>query len=262
MFKLSAEPIVTEELSASLTDVRSGAKVCFEGIVRNHNDGLDVLALEYEAYEELVCSEAELILQETRSRFDIYKVICVHRTGKLWVGETAVWVGVLSAHRDEAFQACRFVIDEVKARLPIWKREEYVSGLSTWVNCQHAAHQQLTDINLDHIEMDVFALSTSEISQYGIVEVITTEEASSRLSSGSKSSLGMLKSVLRSKIYCFSLAEFDNQLTHLEKHAMYLVVSDTDARSRNLVVQMRQLGFTKAFYVSGGPSAFRRKFIA
>lgn len=136
-FRLSPTRIEVEQLKASLENPQAGAIVCFEGIVRNHNEGKAVLSLEYEAYESLAENEAAKILSEARQNFSIISAVCVHRTGLLDIGEAAVFVGVTSAHRDASFQACRFIIDEIKTRLPIWKKETYQDGSADWVNCQH-----------------------------------------------------------------------------------------------------------------------------
>ena len=95
--------------------------------------------LEYEAFEPLAVREGERILAEAIARFGVAHAACAHRVGDLTVGELAVWVGVSARHRDEAFRACRYIIDEVKHRLPIWKKEHYANGDSGWVNCQHGA---------------------------------------------------------------------------------------------------------------------------
>ncbi len=106
----------------------------FEGWVRSSNEGKRVLQLEYEAYEPLASSEGERILMETMERFSIRQAICRHRTGMLAVGDLAVWVGVTSSHRDSAFDACRYIIDEIKRRVPIWKKEYYDEGTSMWLD--------------------------------------------------------------------------------------------------------------------------------
>ena len=90
--------------------------------------------LEYECYEELAVSEGDRVLGEAKEKFGVGKVRCVHRTGDLAIGEPAVWVGVAAGHREEAFAAARFVIDEVKKRVPIWKREHYPEGPAEWIN--------------------------------------------------------------------------------------------------------------------------------
>lgn len=124
----------------ALNDPHCGALVLFEGWVRNHNDGRAVKRLEYEVYEPMAISEGQRILAEATDRWSLNQAACVHRAGLLELGEVAVVVGVASAHRDEAFQAARYIIDEIKTRLPIWKREHYVDGALEWVNCQRCAH--------------------------------------------------------------------------------------------------------------------------
>ena len=136
MFQLTNQPINSEHLREQLSSDSAGALCVFEGLVRNHNDGHDVEALEYEAQEALCASEAKKIFEEAKAQFEIIEAKCVHRIGRLEIGEMAVWVGVLAAHRDEACKACRYIIDETKARLPIWKKEHYTSGESGWINCQ------------------------------------------------------------------------------------------------------------------------------
>lgn len=150
MFKIAAVPITVEELKRSFGDERAGALVTFEGWVRNNNEGNVVLALEYEAYEALCTTEAEKIFEEAQCKFDIINATCVHRVGALKVGELAVWVGASAAHRGDAFAACRYIIDEIKLRLPIWKKETYVNGDSGWINCQRCtshAHEHESSAN-------------------------------------------------------------------------------------------------------------------
>lgn len=136
MFNFSTTTIEVEALKAQLTDARAGALVTFEGWVRNHNEGHDVVLLEYEAMESLAVKEAEKIIAEAKEKFSIYNAVCVHRQGALEIGQLAVWLGVTAAHRDAAFEASRYIIDEIKTHLPIWKKEHYKNGTSGWVNCQ------------------------------------------------------------------------------------------------------------------------------
>jgi len=138
-FEFSRTPIQPEALRARLADPACGGYAAFEGWVRDHNEGERVRRLEYEAFEALALREGERILAEARARFGVTRAACVHRVGELAVGELAVWVGVSAPHRDEAFRACRYIIDEVKRRLPIWKKEHYASGDSGWVNCERCA---------------------------------------------------------------------------------------------------------------------------
>lgn len=139
MIRITGEPIDPAALREQLFDPAAGAYCGFEGWIRNENEGQAVLRLEYEAYEPLALSEGEIILAEAREKFGFSQAHCVHRTGLLEIGDCAVWVGVSSPHRDEAFQACRYIIDQLKLRLPIWKKEHYVDGHSGWVNCERCA---------------------------------------------------------------------------------------------------------------------------
>jgi molybdopterin synthase catalytic subunit len=133
-FALSDVPFDIAPLRAQLLDARAGAYAGFEGWVRNVNEGRAVDALTYEAYAALAEAEGERILTEARERFAILDCACVHRVGRLELGELAVWVGVAAGHRDGAFAACRWIIDEVKARVPIWKREHYRDGEAGWLH--------------------------------------------------------------------------------------------------------------------------------
>ena len=134
-FRLASTPIDSAALQRALADARAGACVTFEGWVRNRNEGQPVLALEYEAYAPLAEKEGARILAEAQDKFALLAAACVHRTGHLHLGELAVWVGVTAQHRGAAFDACRYIIDEAKARLPIWKKEHYASGATAWINC-------------------------------------------------------------------------------------------------------------------------------
>lgn len=142
-FRLAAEPFDIAPLRAALLDRRAGGYASFEGWVRDHHQGRAVSGLYYEAYPELAEREGAAVIDEALARFEIVDACCVHRHGELAVGELAVWVGVSAAHRDAAFAACRYIIDEVKARVPIWKKEHYAGGASQWINCatrgDHAA---------------------------------------------------------------------------------------------------------------------------
>jgi molybdopterin synthase catalytic subunit len=141
VFAISGESLVPDTLRRDLEDPSAGGYVSFEGWVRNHADGHGVHRLEYEVYDSLAQAEGERILAEAVEKFGVTRVGCVHRKGALDIGDLAVWVGVSASHRDEAFKACRYIIDEVKDRLPIWKKEHYASGDSGWVNCERpAAH--------------------------------------------------------------------------------------------------------------------------
>jgi adenylyltransferase/sulfurtransferase len=138
-FRFSLESLDTAALQRELRDETCGGFAAFEGWVRNHNEGQAVTRLEYEAFAELAEKEGARIVADAIARFGVTRAACVHRVGSLALGDVAVWVGVSAAHRDEAFRACRFIIDEIKHRLPIWKKEHYVNGDSGWVNCERCA---------------------------------------------------------------------------------------------------------------------------
>jgi len=138
-FRFTQTAIDTEIARGELQDLGAGGYASFEGWVRDHNDGQEVTGLEYEAFQELAAKEGDRIVAEALRRFAVKHALCIHRVGSLGLGEMAVWVGVSSAHRGEAFDACRFIIDEVKHRLPIWKKEHYRNGDSGWVNCERCA---------------------------------------------------------------------------------------------------------------------------
>jgi adenylyltransferase/sulfurtransferase len=142
-FSLSSTAVDVAQLHAVLQHPGSGGFCTFEGWVRNSNEGREVDGLEYEAYAELAIAEGERIVGEALARYGVNAAHCMHRTGHLKVGDLAVWIGVASAHRDEAFRACRYIIDEVKHRLPIWKKEHYLDGDTAWVACAHThrAHE-------------------------------------------------------------------------------------------------------------------------
>ncbi|QDH70534.1 molybdenum cofactor biosynthesis protein MoaE [Marilutibacter alkalisoli] len=131
-FRLAADRFDIVPLRDALLDDRAGGYASFEGWVRDHHDGRTVTGLYYEAYAELAQREGEAVVDEALARFDIIDACCVHRHGDLAIGDLAVWVGVSAAHRDAAFAACRFIIDEVKARVPIWKHERYADGDAGW----------------------------------------------------------------------------------------------------------------------------------
>lgn len=138
-FQFSNSALDLQTLQQPLRREECGGYAAFEGWVRNHNEGLAVTRLEYEAFEALAIKEGEKIIAEAAVKFGVQHARCVHRIGSLGIGEVAVWVGVSAPHRDEAFRACRYIIDEVKHRLPIWKKEHYVNGDSGWVNCERCA---------------------------------------------------------------------------------------------------------------------------
>jgi molybdopterin synthase catalytic subunit len=115
----------------------SGAVTAFWGRVRDHNEGRSVTGLEYSAYPELAVKEGRRIVAEAAVRFGLDAVRAVHRVGVLTIGEAALVVEVTSGHRGEAFEGCRWIVDEIKHRVPIWKLEHYAEGDREWVMCHH-----------------------------------------------------------------------------------------------------------------------------
>lgn len=134
MFELTSDPIDAARLARACENEAAGALVTFEGRVRIQNQGRAVIRLEYEGAPELAANEFARIEAEAVERFAILEVRCQHRIGVLEIGDLAVWIGILAAHRGPAFDACRYVIDELKQRLPIWKKEFYTDGDSGWIN--------------------------------------------------------------------------------------------------------------------------------
>ena len=133
---LTREKISSDLLTFS-EDNGAGAKVVFLGKIRNHSEGKKVLYLEYEAYESMAEKLIEESIQRTFLRWPVTQVRVLHRLGKVELGETAVLISVEAAHRDEAYKASRFLIESIKHKVPIWKKEYFEDGTSEWSLCQH-----------------------------------------------------------------------------------------------------------------------------
>jgi molybdopterin synthase catalytic subunit len=138
MIVLTADPIDVGALGAAVQDPEHGGLVTFIGSTRREAGGREVVALEYEAYEELALGELAAIVDEARVRFGAH-VAVAHRTGRVDVGDPSVAVAASAGHRPAAFAACRYVIDELKARAPIWKRTVYADGGTDWLDGRAAA---------------------------------------------------------------------------------------------------------------------------
>jgi molybdopterin synthase catalytic subunit len=132
---LSAEPLDVEELVRALRDDAHGAVVTFLGVTRetSPDDPRAVVALVYEAYDAMAVTEMETIASEACERFGPLAIALVHRTGRVELGEPSVAVVVAAPHRAKAFDACRYAIDELKARVAVWKQEVYRDGGAAWV---------------------------------------------------------------------------------------------------------------------------------
>jgi molybdopterin synthase catalytic subunit len=131
VFAIVREPIELRSLE-SIVRTGDGGVVTFLGIVRDDDDGRRVKALSYEAFEPMALTEFEVIASEARDRFGDVRIAIVHRIGRLTIGEVSVAVLASAAHRAAAFDACRYTIEELKHRAPIWKKEHYADGAGEW----------------------------------------------------------------------------------------------------------------------------------
>ena len=125
--------INTHQLLAEVAGDGNGAVILFVGTVRDVNDGQPVSGIDYSAYEGMAARELDAITREACERFGTMDVVVEHRIGTLELGEASVVIVAAHPHRAEAFDAARYVIDEIKKRVPIWKREHYVDGTRAWV---------------------------------------------------------------------------------------------------------------------------------
>jgi MoaE-MoaD fusion protein len=130
---LTRHPIDTEELVAAAKQGEDGAVVVFDGIVRNNSRGRQALHLDYEAYELMAAKQIRVLAREAIERFSVRHVTIVHRLGRLVVGESSVLIVVASAHRAQAYEASRWLIDTLKKTVAIWKKETFVDG-AVWAD--------------------------------------------------------------------------------------------------------------------------------
>jgi molybdopterin synthase catalytic subunit len=133
LIRLTRDRIDAEPLVAAAKRGEDGAVVVFDGIVRNHSRGRQTLHLDYEAYEEMALRQMNELASKARESFKVRQVTIIHRLGRLMVGETSVLIVVASAHRAQAFDACRWLIDTLKKTVPIWKKETFVDG-AVWAD--------------------------------------------------------------------------------------------------------------------------------
>ena len=131
-FRLVDGPIDVSAVAAEVADDRAGALATFQGTVRNQSRGREVIALEYEAYSGMAERVMAEIAEEVRAKYDLCEVAVSHRLGRVEIGETSVVVAVSSPHRQDALGACKDVIDELKERVPLWKKELYEGG-EEWI---------------------------------------------------------------------------------------------------------------------------------
>lgn len=135
---LSDQPLDLGALVAQVTAPERGGIACFVGVVRDHHEGRRVLRLEYSAYDAMADAECARIVSEAEAKWDV-RVALAHRVGTLEIGEPAVAMAAAAAHRDAAFAACRYLIEQVKRRVPIWKREYFADGTVSWVDPRQPA---------------------------------------------------------------------------------------------------------------------------
>lgn len=139
MTGVSERPIRPEELLDLVSADGNGAQALFLGVVRDNHEGLQVNAVTYDAFVPLAEKVLDEISREAAQKWGVY-VAAAHRIGRLSVGDASVGIAVASAHRAEAFDACRYVIEQIKTRLPVWKKEHYADGASSWLaGCALAA---------------------------------------------------------------------------------------------------------------------------
>ena len=135
MFRVTHEAIDLSELVRYVTDAEAGAIATFIGTTRNNNEGRRVIALDYEAYPEMAEKELARIGDDARKQWAICRMAILHRLGPVQIGEASVIIAVSSAHRDAAFAASRFAIEEIKKTVPIWKKEVFEGG-EVWIGTQ------------------------------------------------------------------------------------------------------------------------------
>ncbi len=142
MISLTSNPIDLQAAIKTVVTPESGGIDVFVGTTRNHSDARAVTLLEYEAYEPMALQMMEKIEREARAKWPIHEVAIVHRLGEVPVGDASVVIAVSGVHRNEAFEACRFLIDTLKREVPIWKREHFADGTNKWSGEKHLTEKQ------------------------------------------------------------------------------------------------------------------------
>jgi molybdopterin synthase catalytic subunit len=140
MISITSEPINYCKILEDIMDTSSGGTVLFIGTVRDHNDSKAVLGMHYEIYKEMAEKNLAKIEYEAKTKWKINNFVAIHRTGHLKVGEVSVAVAASAEHRNHAFEACIYGIDQIKAKVPIWKKEVYKNG-AWWVDGHSLAKQ-------------------------------------------------------------------------------------------------------------------------
>ena len=137
---ITRDPITVESVLELVGGPADGAIDMFLGVVRDHNDGSAVSGMHYDAYVEMAEQVLRQIVAEAAALPGVGRVAAVHRIGELGVGEASVAIAASAPHRAEAFEACRYVIEEIKKRLPVWKQERYLTGEERWLGGEREAH--------------------------------------------------------------------------------------------------------------------------
>jgi len=136
MFYITSDSLKRDILCEKLSNTKAGALVTFEGWVRDHNEGKKVSSLEYQIYDVLALKEGQKIIHEAIEKFNIHDAHAIHRFGHLKIKDMAIWIGVTATHRNDAYKASRYIIDQIKHRLPVWKKEHYLHHEAKWVFCK------------------------------------------------------------------------------------------------------------------------------
>jgi molybdopterin synthase catalytic subunit len=132
MIKITKEDFSQEQIIEQIKNTKTGCIVCFQGVVRDNSKGKEVDRMKIEVYEDMALKELETIREEAIKKFGVHKISVIHRYGDLNVKDDIVFIAVSAGHRAEAFDACRYVIEELKIRVPLWKKE-YTSEGQVWV---------------------------------------------------------------------------------------------------------------------------------
>ncbi len=140
MFTIKSNQILSTDLNELLQDKGSGGVVIFEGKVRNNNEGKTVKSLEYQVYHSLALKEGNKIIEEAKNKFSINGAWAIHREGHLELEDIAIIIGTMAKHRSDAYKANQYIIDQIKLRLPIWKKEHYLCEEPKWVFCKDHLH--------------------------------------------------------------------------------------------------------------------------
>ena len=135
MFRVTDQPLILQELIDFVSDPEAGAIATFIGTTRNNNDGRKVIALDYEAYTAMAEKELLRLGEDAKNQWPICRMAIVHRIGPVQITQPSVMIAVSAAHREAAFAACRFAIEEIKRTVPIWKKEVYEGG-EIWIGSQ------------------------------------------------------------------------------------------------------------------------------